>query len=114
MITGDKEREIKAYIMIDRLENGICWVEPCLGTYEKIIGIPFGFHADNSMPFIEHRANGRVTKTVNVADVSKIEFWIHIPPYDPVAEGHDVVEGDKCTINGVGKEYVNGAWINVE
>ena len=89
MITGDKEQEIKAYIMIDRLEQGLCWVEPCLGTYEKIIGIPFGFYAENAMPFIEHRKNGVVTKSVNCSDVAQIEFWIHIAPYDPVAEGHE-------------------------
>ncbi len=86
MISGNKEREIKSYIMIDRLESGLCWVEPVEGTEtegEQIIGIPCGWVGKDSPPFIEHRKNGVVTKSVNCADVSEIEFWIHIEPYDP-------------------------------
>ena len=92
MIPGSIEKEIRAYIMIDHVNEGPCWVEAIEGTEtesEKIIGIPLGWYGENSMPFIEHRLNGIVTKTVNVSDVSKIEFWIHIEPYDPAAEGHE-------------------------
>ena len=84
MITGDNEREIKAYVMIDRLEEGLSWQEP--SEDDRIFGIPYGWHGENSKPFIEHRKNGFVTKTVNVSDVSEIEFWMHIEPYGPVTE----------------------------
>ncbi len=92
MITGDKEREIKGYLMIDRLGEGRCWTEPFEGTETegiKIVGMPIGYFGDNSPAFIEHRKNGVVIKTVNCADVSEIQFWIHIEPYDPIKEGHE-------------------------
>ena len=41
---------------------------------EEIIGLPFGWCDDNAQPFIEHRKDGKVIRSVNCADVSIIVF----------------------------------------
>jgi hypothetical protein len=38
------------------------------------MGIPHEWYSENSAPFIEHRKDGKVWKTVNCADVSEIVF----------------------------------------
>ena len=72
MISGNSERPIKRYHFIDRLEEGYGWTNPDEG--EEFWGIPYQWHGDNSLPFIEHRVNGFVTQTVNATDISSIEF----------------------------------------
>jgi len=72
MISGNSERPIKMYHLIDRLGKGYGWTKPEDG--EEFWGIPYQWHGDNSMPFIEHRKNGFISQTVNVSDVSAIEF----------------------------------------
>jgi hypothetical protein len=71
MIAG-KPRKIKRYLFIDRLAEGVAWVNPMEG--EEITGIPYQWCSENSYPFIEHKKNGITTKTVNALDVSEIEF----------------------------------------
>ena len=71
MITGT-ERVIKKYILIDRCGEGYIFIEP--KDDEQFWGIPYGWHGDNSMPVIEVRIDGKVTKAINCADVSEIIF----------------------------------------
>jgi len=74
MITGNTESKIEKYIFIDRCAGGYGFVIAEPG--EEIVGIPYQWHSDNSMPFIEHRRQitGEVVKTVNAIDVSEIIF----------------------------------------
>jgi hypothetical protein len=72
MITGNSERPIKEYLLIDRLAEGYGYVTPKEG--EAFVGIPYSWHCDGSMPFIEHRKNGKVIVTVNVIDIAEIHF----------------------------------------
>jgi hypothetical protein len=74
MITGNNERPIKEYWIIDHCSEGYYGITA--GDGEKIVGIPYKWHSDNSIPFIEHRKNGTVIKTVNALDVSIITFDI--------------------------------------
>lgn len=72
MITGNSERKIEKYLPIDRCGDGFGFEIPKNG--EEFIGIPYQWHSENSMAFIEYRVNGIVTKTVNALDVSEILF----------------------------------------
>jgi hypothetical protein len=72
MITGNKRCKIKRYLPIDHLAEGFGYVKPEEG--EEIWGIPYQWHSELSWPFIEHCIDGKVTKTVNVLDVSEIVF----------------------------------------
>ena len=72
MITGNCERIITEYLPIDRMAWGIGYVQPQDG--ETIVGIPYSWHCEGSLPFIEHRKDGKVIKTVNCTDVSEIHF----------------------------------------
>ena len=72
MITGNHERKIKEYFLIDYVGEELGVVRPREG--EEIIGIPYGRISDNSPPFIEHRKNGKTFIAVNALDVSKIIF----------------------------------------
>ena len=76
MITGNTERKIEKYLPIDRCAEGYGFVTAKTG--EELIGIPYQWHSDNSMPFIEHRRQitGEVVRTVNALDVSEIVFKI--------------------------------------
>lgn len=38
------------------------------------MGIPYQWHGEPSLPFIEHIENGKVTRTVNAIDVAEIVF----------------------------------------
>ncbi|HHT9139113.1 MAG TPA: hypothetical protein ACFYEK_17960 [Candidatus Wunengus sp. YC60] len=72
MIQGCKEQKIKEYLHIDRLAEGLGFTKPEEG--EELIGVPYGWCDDSSMPFIAHRKGGVTYKTVNCADVSIIVF----------------------------------------
>ena len=74
MIPGSVEKKIKKYFLIDRCAEGFGYISANNG--ETLIGIPYGWYHENSTPFIEHRVDGVVTKTVNVSDVSEIVFEI--------------------------------------
>lgn len=74
MITGNAECKIEKYLFIDRCGDVLEFVTP--NDNEEIFGIPYRWHSENSCPFIEHRVNGVVTKTVNVDDVSEIIFKV--------------------------------------
>ena len=74
MITGDTESKIEKYMFIDRCGVGYNFITA--GCGEELVGIPYRWHSDSSMPFIEHRhqITGKVVKTVNALDVSEIVF----------------------------------------
>ncbi len=72
MITGNYEQKIKEYLHVDRMAEGLGFTKP--GEGEKFIGMPYGWCGDSSMPFIEHRKDGKTIQTVNCADVSIIVF----------------------------------------
>lgn len=72
MITSNQPVRIKGYLFIDHCAEGICFTRPKEG--EILTGYPHGWFADNSAPFIEHSENGKVTKTINCADLAIIEF----------------------------------------
>lgn len=71
MIT-DKPKLIKEYLLIDRMAEGSGWVRAKDGF--ELWGIPYGFVAENSLPYIEHRKNNKTIRTVNAIDVSIIDF----------------------------------------
>ena len=73
MISGNFERPIKMYFLIDRAGQNFGWTKPEEG--EEFWGIPYHWHGENSTPFIEHRIKGKVTITVNCSDISSIEFY---------------------------------------
>ena len=72
MISGNKERKIKEYIPIDHCAEGYGFVRA--DVEEELVGIPYQWLSESSVPFIEHRKNGVVTKSVNALDVSLIIF----------------------------------------
>jgi hypothetical protein len=72
MIPAGTGCKIREYWMIDHTGTGSSRVCPEEG--EIIMGIPHSWYSDNSIPFIEHRKDGKVWKTVNCADVSEIVF----------------------------------------
>ncbi len=72
MIRGNREQKIKEYLYIDHMAEGFEFIKP--GEGEELIGIPYGWCNDCSMPFIEHRKDGKTLKTVNCTDVSIIIF----------------------------------------
>ena len=72
MISGHKDRRVSAYLCIDHLAEGFGWTKPEDG--EDFVGIPYGSYTDNSEPFIEVRVNGFVRRTINVRDLSMIDF----------------------------------------
>ena len=72
MISGNKERKIKEYLPIDHAAEGYGFVKAAAG--EELIGIPYQWLSDASLPFIEHRKNGVTVKSVNALDVSEIIF----------------------------------------
>ena len=72
MIRGNREQKIKEYLFIDRMAEGLGYTRP--GEGEEFVGMPFGWCDDNSMPFIEHRKDGKTIQSVNCADVSIIVF----------------------------------------
>ena len=74
MITGNSERKIKEYLPIDHCGEGRGYISPQDGV--EFIGIPYQWHSENSLPFIEHRLNGVVVATVNALDVADIKFGI--------------------------------------
>lgn len=51
MIRGNKEQKIKKYLYIDRMAEGFDFTKAEEG--EQLIGIPYGWCNDSSMPFIE-------------------------------------------------------------
>jgi hypothetical protein len=72
MIHGNKRLKISEYLPIDRCGEGYGYIKPKDG--ETFIGMPYGFYADNSEPFIEITRNGKLIATVNALDVSEIHF----------------------------------------
>lgn len=72
MISSGKPMKISYYLFIDHCAEGILPTHPEDG--EEIMGIPYGWYGENSSPFVEHRKAGKVTRTVNCADISFIEF----------------------------------------
>jgi hypothetical protein len=72
MIPSMKPMKITEYLPIDHCSEGYGYVKPKDG--EEFLGIPFGWHGENSPAFIEIRKNGKVTATVNTSDVSEIHF----------------------------------------
>jgi len=72
MIVGHKIKNIVGYLPIDHNSNGLGWVGP--GEGERFIGHPYGYHCDNSIPFIEVLGDNQTLRTINVLDVSEIEF----------------------------------------
>ncbi len=72
MIRGNEERKIKGYLHIDRMDEGLGVTRPAEG--EDLVGIPYGWCDENSIPFIEHRKNGKTIRAVNCADVAIIIF----------------------------------------
>lgn len=74
MIQGNKAMRIKKYLFIDRCAEGFGYCVPEDG--EELIGLPFGWCAEDSPPFIEHRRNGKVVQTVNCTDVAMIIFEV--------------------------------------
>ncbi len=74
MITGNKEIRVASYFPIDHTHNVYdSAVLPKDG--ETFIGSPWGYHADNSAPFIEvFGANNELIRTVNALDCSEITF----------------------------------------
>jgi len=72
MITGDVLKEIKKYLPIDYCADGYDYVVPEKG--EVLIGVPYQWLTDNSIPFIEHIVKGVVVKTVNALSVAEIIF----------------------------------------
>ena len=70
MITQDGQK-IKEYAFIDHRSEGLGTIKPRDG--EEIVG-RVDYHGDHDEIFIEHRINGTTTQTVNVRDVSWIEF----------------------------------------
>ena len=74
MISGPKERRIARYLPIDHCAEGGGFITPDDG--EVFVGIPNGWYEEGSQPFIEVRAKGEVVRTVNVFDLSEIEFAV--------------------------------------
>ncbi len=73
MITGNKVRKIKRYLPMSHGGDVYGWVQLSHGWSMR--GIPYQWHSDNSMPFIEVvDASGNVVRTVNALDCSEIEF----------------------------------------
>lgn len=72
MIRGSKEVRIKEYLHIDRCAEGYGFTKPQDG--EEFWGMPAGYIEDGSMPFVEHRKDGKTIQSVNCADVAVIVF----------------------------------------
>ena len=72
MISGDKTVRIKRYLFIDRNREGLDFINP--EENEEIWGVPTGFDAENSLPYIIHMRGGTIIKSINCADVSIIIF----------------------------------------
>lgn len=72
MISGNSEKKISKYLPIDRLGKGCGYVLP--SENEELVGIPYQWLSENSMPFIEHRIDGVMVKTVNAIELAEIEF----------------------------------------
>ena len=72
MISGDKPKEVKRFLFIDRMADGSDWVAPKDG--EIFWGIPYGYHTRVSEAFIEHYVGGKLVKTINAADLAIVEF----------------------------------------
>jgi hypothetical protein len=70
MITKDGKK-VKRYSLIDHCNESLGCVVAREG--EEIIG-RVEFHGDHNEVFLEHRANGKTIRTVNVRDVSYIDF----------------------------------------
>jgi hypothetical protein len=67
-----KPRQIKEYLMINRMSKGLTFCRP--KENEQIMGIPYGWVDTHSTPYIQHVTNGIVTQSVNCSDVSIIIF----------------------------------------
>jgi hypothetical protein len=74
MISGNAEKPIKEYLLIDRCCESGGYIKA--RQHERLIGIPCGWYHESGTPFIEHWSEGNVTRTVNVADVSEIVFEV--------------------------------------
>ncbi|NQT13348.1 MAG: hypothetical protein HQ582_11400 [Planctomycetes bacterium] len=72
MIPDDAPNKIKSYHHLDRLAEGFGPTTPRDG--EEFFGRPYGWIGENSQPYIEVIADGRVVRTVNVFDVAEIVF----------------------------------------
>lgn len=73
MITGDKTKKVIWYLPVDHLGDGYGRMKPC-DDNEEFIGHPYGFHTENSYPFIERIRNGKVIETINAIDLAEIGF----------------------------------------
>jgi len=73
MITGRPKR-VKEYAFIDRCSVGESFVVVTKGDMEEIIGYPYRWYGDQSLPFLAHIINGSVVRTVNALDLSWIQF----------------------------------------
>lgn len=73
MITGKNPRIVSRYLPIPH-GNEICgYLSPEEGW--SFIGIPYQWHSENSLPFIEiFDPSGNIVRTVNALDCSEIEF----------------------------------------
>jgi hypothetical protein len=72
MIPGCKPLKVKSFLYIDHCAKGIEWSTPKYG--ETSIGIPHGWYGDNCLPFIEVHKDGKLSHTINCADLTAIEF----------------------------------------
>lgn len=72
MIFGNKTIPVAGYLPIDRNAEGLVFQKPKNG--ELFFGHPYGFHGENSAPFIEVQKEGQTVRTVNALDCSEIEF----------------------------------------
>ncbi len=74
MISGMKAKKISRYLPISHGDEIYGFVEPKDG--EEFIGYPYAWLSDNSYPFIEVVVNGETVRSINLLDISEIEFSI--------------------------------------
>ncbi len=79
MITGNKKVAISSYLLIDHVGEGFETVRPAVNSVnrsiERLLGVPWGYVDDHSIPFIEVQdLEGNVLRTINALDCSEIEF----------------------------------------
>lgn len=72
MISGNDIRRISGYLPIDHCDECVGYVEPKPG--QTFMGIPYGWHAGNSTPYIEVVKNNKVIRSVNCSDIAEIDF----------------------------------------
>ena len=67
-----KPSKLAGFIYIDRCCEGIGWSRP--NENEEYIAIPHGYYDVGAMGCIEIYKSGKLTYSVNIADVSCVEF----------------------------------------